>query len=163
MTAKYRTLHYFAVPLLHITAHHSTPLHCTEPKTMIMKQQGRSQDMWHVTRDTRHVARYTWHITGGGMWNFPQNVSSLALLLLFWRYFHKPSVSQLMNQRVTKVFVKQPRLNGYVKHIYNVYHTSWQPMWLWASISISTGSYYSAQSLVCRSILYSMTYIMLYC
>ena len=41
----------------------------------------------HMTHDTWHMKRESWHVTCGGRWTLTQHFISLALLVLEWRYF----------------------------------------------------------------------------
>ena len=54
----------------------------------------------------------TWHLTGGGRWTFPPNLSSLTLTVWEWRFVEDiftndlcTAVTQLINELITKMFV----------------------------------------------------------
>ena len=61
-----------------------------------------TRDRWHVTGDTWQVTRDTWHMTHdkqcgmNHLSKFQLSSSSGLGLTVFWIYFHKTSVSQLL-------------------------------------------------------------------
>ena len=70
-------------------------------------------DTRHLKPDTWHATHDTWH-TGGG-----EHVLKCQVPCSYglgkkgvWRYFHKGSVSELINQWITTVLVKQPWLHN---------------------------------------------------
>ena len=75
-------------------------------------------DMWHVTCDTWRVTHDTWHVTcSTWLWvniltwfQFPS--SYCWGVKMFWKFGEKGSLSELMNELMTKVFLEQPRLPG---------------------------------------------------
>ena len=74
-------------------------------------------DTWHVTCDTWHMTRDTWHVTcdmygGVNILSKFQLPSSYCLIfMILWRYWGKGSLTDSMNQSVTRLFIEQPRLH----------------------------------------------------
>ena len=64
-------------------------------------------DTWHMTCDTRYVTHETWHLTHN-TWLGEQYLKSQVSKYyhfgepLFWRYFHKQSVSHLNDKTVCR-------------------------------------------------------------
>ena len=72
-------------------------------------------DMWHVTRGMKYVSRDIWYLTSD-MWGEVKHLKKFQLpssygfgIKVCSQYLHKESVSDVIIEWVTEVFVEQPR------------------------------------------------------
>ena len=86
-------------------------------------------DMWHVICDMWHLTQDTWHMTHCVRWTFSQNLSSLALPVLYWQCLEDIWTKGWLNEWVTEVIVESPGYIGSIKKttcdMWHVRHDTW--------------------------------------
>ena len=85
---------------------HMTPVNC-DIRHMTHDTKNKTCDTKHMTHDTQGVVNIVAKL------QFP-SCNGLGVRM-FWRYLHKGSVTELIKQLMTKVFVKEPRQHSFNK------------------------------------------------